>query len=72
MELHNLKPAKGSIKSKKRAIGRGEGSKKEVLQLEGIKVQNLVRATLRKLDLKVGSSHYKGGFLNLDLLHQIN
>ena len=28
MELHNLKPAKGSIKSSKRAIGRGEGSKK--------------------------------------------
>jgi len=27
MELHNLKPAKGSIKSRKR-IGRGEGSKK--------------------------------------------
>jgi large subunit ribosomal protein L15 len=28
MELHNLKPAKGSIKSKKRTVGRGEGSKK--------------------------------------------
>jgi large subunit ribosomal protein L15 len=28
MELHNLKPAKGSIKSRKRAVGRGEGSKK--------------------------------------------
>ena len=28
MELHNLKPAKGSVKSRKRAIGRGEGSKK--------------------------------------------
>ena len=28
MELHNLKPAKGSIKSKKRTLGRGEGSKK--------------------------------------------
>tara|TARA_B100000963_G_scaffold20815_2_gene15708 strand:- start:27029 stop:27484 length:456 start_codon:yes stop_codon:yes gene_type:complete len=28
MELHNLKPAKGSIKSAKRTIGRGEGSKK--------------------------------------------
>ena len=28
MELHNLKPAKGSIKPAKRAIGRGEGSKK--------------------------------------------
>jgi large subunit ribosomal protein L15 len=28
MELHNLKPAKGSIKPAKRAVGRGEGSKK--------------------------------------------
>ena len=28
MELHNLKPAKGSVKAKKRVIGRGEGSKK--------------------------------------------
>lgn len=28
MELHNLKPAKGSIKASKRTIGRGEGSKK--------------------------------------------
>ena len=28
MELHNLKPAKGSVKSRKRSIGRGEGSKK--------------------------------------------
>ena len=27
MELHNLKPAKGSVKNKKR-VGRGEGSKK--------------------------------------------
>ena len=28
MELHNLKPAQGSIKSRKRTVGRGEGSKK--------------------------------------------
>jgi large subunit ribosomal protein L15 len=28
MELHNLKPAKGSIKKAKRSVGRGEGSKK--------------------------------------------
>tara|TARA_B100000427_G_scaffold268727_1_gene234803 strand:- start:676 stop:1134 length:459 start_codon:yes stop_codon:yes gene_type:complete len=28
MELHNLKPAKGSVKTGKRTIGRGEGSKK--------------------------------------------
>ena len=28
MELHNLKPAEGSVRIGKRAIGRGEGSKK--------------------------------------------
>ena len=28
MKLQNLKPAKGSIKPRKRAVGRGEGSKK--------------------------------------------
>jgi large subunit ribosomal protein L15 len=28
MELHNLKPAQGSVKNSKRTIGRGEGSKK--------------------------------------------
>ena len=28
MELYNLKPAEGSVKAKKRAVGRGEGSKK--------------------------------------------
>ena len=28
MELHNLKPAEGSVKKRKRAVGRGEGSKK--------------------------------------------
>jgi hypothetical protein len=28
MELHNLKPAKGALKDKKRAVGRGEGTKK--------------------------------------------
>ena len=28
MELHNLKPAKGSVKKAKRILGRGEGSKK--------------------------------------------
>ena len=28
MELHNLKPEKGSVRDRKRTIGRGEGSKK--------------------------------------------
>ncbi|KRO63571.1 MAG: 50S ribosomal protein L15, partial [Cryomorphaceae bacterium BACL11 MAG-121015-bin20] len=28
MELHNLKPAQGSVKNSKRVVGRGEGSKK--------------------------------------------
>ena len=48
MELHNLKPAKGSIKSKKRTLGRGEGSKKEVHLLEVIKGQNHVQDIQRK------------------------
>ena len=40
MELHNLKPAEGSTKNRKR-VGRGEGSKEEGLQQEVIKVLNL-------------------------------
>ena len=32
MELHNLKPAKGSIKNRKR-VGRGEGSKLSLIHI---------------------------------------
>ena len=38
MELHNLKPAKGSVKKGKR-IGRGEGSKKGGTATRGHKGQ---------------------------------
>ena len=37
MELHNLKPAKGSVKNKKRVLGRGEGSKKGGTSTRGLK-----------------------------------
>ena len=65
MELHNLKPANGSIKSSKR-IGRGEGSKKEVLQPEGTKERNLGLDILKKVVLKAGSNLFKEEFQNLD------
>lgn len=41
MDLSSLKPAKGSVKSKTR-VGRGEGSKKVVLQGVVLKGKNLV------------------------------
>ena len=48
MELQNSKkPTKGSIKSRKRAVGRKKGLK-EVLQQEGIKEQNLDQDILKK------------------------
>ena len=63
MELHNLKPATGSTKNRKR-IGRGEGSKKG-----GTSTRDL--DTPKKLDLKGGNNLYREEFLNLDLLIQI-
>ena len=66
MELHNLKPAEGSIKKGKR-IGRGEGSKKVVLLQEDIMVKNLVQVTLKRVVLRVGNNLYKEEFLSLDL-----
>ena len=66
MELHNLKPAKGAVKNAKR-IGRGEGSKKEVLLQEDIKEQNQDQVTLKKLVLKVDSNLFKEEFQNLVL-----
>ena len=70
MELHNLKPAEGSIKSRKR-VGRGEGSKEEGLLQEDIKALNHVQDIQRKLDLREGNNHYKEESLSLDLRIQI-
>ena len=43
MELHNLKPAKGSVKTEKELLVEEKGLKKEVHLLEDIKVRNLVQ-----------------------------
>ena len=63
MELHNLKPAKGSVKIKKRAVGRGEGSKKGGTSTRGHKGAKSRSGYSRKLDLKVVNNRYKEEFL---------
>ena len=70
MELHNLKPAEGSIKKGKR-IGSGEGSKRGGTSTRGHKGQNLVQDTLKRVVLKEVNNPYKEEFLSLDLLIQI-
>lgn len=70
MELHNLKPATGSTKNRKR-IGRGEGSKKGGTSTRGHKGAKSRSGYSKKLDLKGGSNLYREEFLNLDLLIQI-
>ncbi len=66
MELHNLKPAKGAIKSTKR-VGRGEGSKKGGTSTRGHNGQKSRSGYSRKLDLKVVNNLYKEESLSLDL-----
>ena len=53
MELHNLKPAKGSIKSSKR-IGRGEGSKKGGTSTRGHKGQKSRSGYSKKIGFEGG------------------
>ena len=53
MELHNLKPAKGSIKSKKR-VGRGEGSKKGGTSTRGHKGAKSRSGYSRKIGFEGG------------------
>ena len=59
MSLSKLKPAEGSVKLKSKRIGRGQGSGKEELRPEAIKVLNLDLVTQRKLVLKVVKCHFK-------------
>ena len=54
MELHNLKPAKGSIKDRKRAIGRGEGSKKGGTSTRGHKGAKSRSGYSRKIGFEGG------------------
>ena len=53
MELHNLKPAKGSIKKRKR-IGRGEGSKKGGTSARGHKGAKSRSGYSRKIGFEGG------------------
>ena len=54
MELHNLKPAKGSIKDRKRAVGRGEGSKKGGTSTRGHKGAKSRSGYSRKIGFEGG------------------
>ena len=53
MELHNLKPAKGSVKQGKR-VGRGEGSKKGGTSTRGHKGQKSRSGYSRKIGFEGG------------------
>tara|TARA_B100001250_G_C19610468_1_gene704710 strand:+ start:362 stop:814 length:453 start_codon:yes stop_codon:yes gene_type:complete len=53
MELHNLKPAKGSIKTRKR-VGRGEGSKKGGTSTRGHKGAKSRSGYSRKIGFEGG------------------
>ena len=54
MELQNLKPAKGSIKNKKRSVGRGEGSKKGGTSTRGHKGAKSRSGYSRKIGFEGG------------------
>ena len=70
MELHNLKPAEGSIKKSKR-IGRGEGSKRGGTSTRGHKGAKSRSGYSKRVVLKVVNNLYKEEFLSLDLRTQI-
>ena len=53
MELHNLKPAKGSVKQGKR-VGRGEGAKKGGTSIRGHKGQKSRSGYSRKIGFEGG------------------
>lgn len=54
MELQNLKPVEGSIKNKKRAVGRGDGSKKGGTSTRGHKGAKSRSGYSRKIGFEGG------------------
>ena len=66
MKLHELKPAEGSRKERKR-VGRGIGSGNGKTQVEVIKVKTPVLVAVFALDLKVDKHHYFVVYQNVDL-----
>jgi large subunit ribosomal protein L15 len=65
MELHNLKPAKGSVKTRKR-IGRGQGSGKGGTSTRGHKGAQSRPGYTRKIVLKEDKCPCNAGFQNSD------
>ena len=77
MELHNLKPAKGSIKKGKR-IGRGEGSKKGGTSTRGHKGAKSRSGYSRKIGFEGGQQplqrrlpKFSGHFITLNYYYRI-
>ena len=71
MELHNLKPAKGSVKKAKRILGRGEGSKKGGTSTRGHKGAKSRSGYSKKLGFEGGQMPLqrrvpKFGFTNIN------
>ena len=66
MELHNLKPAEGSIKKEKELVEEKDPREEELLP-EDTKAQNRVQDTLKKVVLKAANNLCKEGCLSLDL-----
>ena len=71
MELQNLKPVEGSIKNKKRAVGRGEGSKKGGTSTRGHKGAKSRSGYSRKIGFEGGQQPLqrrvpKFGFKNIN------
>jgi len=70
MELHNLKPAEGSIKNRKR-VGRGEGSKRGGTSTRGHNGAKSRSGYSRKVGFEGGQQPFKEECRNLVLLIQI-
>ena len=66
MNLHNLTPAKGSTKNRKR-IARGQRSGRGGTSTRGHKGAKSRSGTQEKSVLKVGKCHFNEEFLNLVL-----
>ncbi len=71
MELHNLKPVEGSVKTKKRTLGRGEGSKKGGTATRGHNGQKSRSGYSKKIGFEGGQQPLqrrvpKFGFTNIN------
>ena len=67
MDLSSLTPSKGSVKNKKKRIGRGQGSGKGGTATRGHKGAQSRSGYSRKLGFEGGQCHYKEEFQSLFL-----